>query len=78
MSYPSRSADVATPAERGAGLRPDPAEHVPESERHDIETITVPEDAERYPGFEFEKCRKCGANDRLLDPFERCPEAEDR
>ena len=76
MTYPSRSRAVATPAERGQDVRPEPEPPAPAEQRHDIERRKVPEDAEKYPGYEYEVCLKCGENGRVLNPYERCPEGK--
>jgi len=77
MSYPSRGLAAATPAERGQDVRPEPTEPpAPAEQRHDIERRTVPENAEKYPGYEYERCSKCGESGRVLNPYERCPEDE--
>ena len=68
----SRSGRDALPEERGAGLRRDPADPVPEELRHDPERI------DDHDGPPFDRCRHCGREDRPsgISPFAECPDRE--
>ena len=59
----------ALPEERGAGLRRDRADPVPEGLRHVVERI---DDHDRPP---FDKCSECGESGSIgsVNPFGSCP-----
>jgi hypothetical protein len=59
----------ALPEEKGAGLRRDPADPVPEALRHSVERI------DDHDGPPFERCEHCerAGSIRSINPFARCP-----
>jgi hypothetical protein len=59
----------ALPEEKGAGLRRDPAEPVPEGLRHSVELI---DDHDDQP---FDRCEHCGSSGSIgsINPFAECP-----
>ena len=59
----------ALPEEKGAGLRRDRADPVPEALRHSVERI---DDHDEPP---FDKCSECGESGSIgsVNPFARCP-----
>ena len=69
-----RSRDVATSEELGQDEHPNGNERPEADHAHDVVTCRIPDDADRYPGYEFEECLRCGATGRVgdLDPYEEC------
>jgi hypothetical protein len=59
----------ALPEERGADLRRDRAEPVPEGLRHSVERIDY------HDGQPFERCAHCGSAGSIgsINPFAECP-----
>ena len=72
----SRSGRDALPKERGAGLRRDPADPVPDELRHDPERID--DSRPDHDGPPFDRCRFCGAAGQVgsINPFAECPARE--
>jgi hypothetical protein len=68
MAVGSRSQYVATPAERGVGLRRDDDQPTDATERHDLQRFT---DSERR---ELVRCRACGRETTVggINPYEVC------
>ena len=68
-----RSRDVATPEELGQDERPNSNERPEPDRAHDVITCRIPDD-DRYPGYEYDECLRCGATGRVgdLDPYEEC------
>ena len=59
----------ALPEEKGAGLRRDRADPVPEGLRHSVERT------DDHDGPPFDKCSKCGESGSIgsVNPFGSCP-----
>ena len=59
----------ALPEEKGAGLRRDRADPVPEAVRHDVERV---DDHDSLP---FDRCSYCGSAGSIgsINPFAECP-----
>ena len=62
----------ALPEEKGAGLRRDRADPVPEGLRHSVERI------DDHDGPPFDRCAHCGRAGPVgsINPFARCPSRE--
>ena len=62
----------ALPEEKGAGLRRDRADPVPEGLRHSVERI------DDHGGPPFDKCSECGESGSIgsVNPFAECPSRE--
>ena len=70
----SRSRDAATPEELGQDVLPDSDGPREPDLAHDLVQRQVPEDADRYPSYEYDECPRCGTTGRVgdLDPYEEC------
>ena len=66
----------ALPEEKGAGLRRDPADPVPEELRHVVERVD--DSQPDYDGPPFDRCRHCEAAGQVgsVNLFAECPARE--